>query len=746
MSIDKSAILKAVRAQPDKLSKREIAKILGLRGDQRRDLRIALSELVEDNKLIKGERNAYREPNAMPDVNMLDIIAIDEHGDMVGVPSRWEGTGEAPRFLVIETGAKSGKASERKSAKLGVGGKALCKLNAKNMTAKVITVIGKSKGRQLGVIIGGQRGFRLKPVSKRSRDDYVLERASQTVKGRAVQDKDLVLFESVEQRRRAGFKLARIIEHISSVDDPKAASLISLHEHGIPMGFDQDVLKQADAAIMPKIGGPREDLRDIPLLTIDPDDAKDFDDAICAIKTDTGWEVWVAIADVSAFVTPGSPLDKAAYTRGNSVYLPDRVEPMLPHALSSNLCSLRPLEERACMAVRMKFDERGNKTGHVFKRGIMKSKARLTYAQAQAGFEGEPGDAALPVQDSLDSLYTFYKILRDARARRAPLEIDMPERRVRVGDDGSVTSIEVRARFDAHKLVEEFMIQANVAAAQALGEKGMDVIYRVHEPPSQDKLLGLADFLPVLGLKWTAGEKATTSRFNHLLGKAREKELSEVVGMAVLRTQSQAIYTPKNGGHFGLNLTQYAHFTSPIRRYADLVVHRALISAYGLGDDGQSAREKSKLPEIGQHISTTERRAMAAERDAKDRYIAAYLSDRVGAKFPARINGVTKFGLFVTLDETGADGLVPVRNLGHEYYVFDEKSRSLIGKESGGTYKFGARVTVRLVEAVPVTGGLTFEMLSKPEPGKRPEGQAGYQGRSNRQGGRKSGSHKRRRR
>ena len=716
MSIDKDAILKAVSAQPDKLSKREIAKVLGLRGDQRRDLRIALSEMVDDNKIIKSDRRTYRAAGAMPGVNILYIDRIDDDGDMIGVPAKWESDAKPPEFIVMERNAKGAKSSK---AALGVGGKALCKLNQKNMTAQVITVLGRTERRQLGVVIAGGRGFQIQPVSKKSRDNFIPNR------GANIKDQDLVLFEQVGQKRRAGFKEARVIETVGNVDDPKAASLISLYEHNIPVGFDQDVIDQAEAAVMPQIGGARQDLRHLPLLTIDPDDAKDFDDAILAQRSDTGWTVWVAIADVAAFVTPRSPLDKAAYVKGNSVYLPDRVEPMLPHALSSDLCSLRPNEDRACLAVRMKFDNDGRKTGHKFFRGIMRSAARLTYEQAQAAFEGRPGDIPQDCTGTLADLYAFYKILSKARSRRAPLDIDMPERRVKVGDDGRVKTIEVKQRFDAHKLVEEFMIQANVAAAQALDDKNMDHMYRVHEPPSQEKILGLAEFLPVMGLKFTPGERATTARFNDLLGKAREKELHEVVGMAVLRTQSQAVYSPKNGGHFGLNLDQYSHFTSPIRRYSDLIVHRALIAAYELGDDGQTREEAARLKGAGEHISDTERRAMAAERDAKDRYIAAYLSDRVGAQFPARINGVTSFGLFVTLDETGADGLVPVRNLGDEYFTFDEKSRSLIGRDTGGTYKFGRAVVVKLVEATPVSGGLTFEMVTKPEPGKKPSQRSG---------------------
>jgi len=369
----------------------------------------------------------------------------------------------------------------------------------------------------------------------------------------------------------------------------------------------------------------------------------------------------------------------------------------------------------------MFFDKNGVKKSHKFHRGIMRSKARLTYAQAQEAFTGNPGKAAEPVNDILKDVFSAYKALRKARGDRQPLAIELPERRVHVNDKGEVTEITIRDRFDAHKLVEEFMVQANVAAAEALDKKSVTTIVRVHEPPSREKLQGLSDFLPALGLKWSLGERASTKRLNTLLKQADEKGLSETVSMSVLRSQSQAIYDPDPKGHFGLNLTHYAHFTSPIRRYADLIVHRALIDAFNLGEDGTTTSEASRLKEISEHISNTERRAMKAERDSKDRYIAAFLEKRVGAQFDARITGVTKFGLFITLDETGADGLIPSRSLGREYFVFDEKRKALIGSESGGTYRFGRQIKVKLVEATPVTGGLIFEILTKPEPGKKPK-------------------------
>ena len=373
------------------------------------------------------------------------------------------------------------------------------------------------------------------------------------------------------------------------------------------------------------------------------------------------------------------------------------------------------------MAVRMVFDKTGTKIKHSLKRGMMRSHARLTYRQAQDASEGRAGETAEPVLDIIQDIYAAYAVLKKGREARAPLAIELPERRIHIDKDGKVDRISLRDRFDAHKLIEEFMVQANVCAAESLTEKKTPAIVRLHEPPDREKLQGLVDFLPALDLKFSLGERVTTSRLNMLLGQATKKDLTETVGMAVLRSQSQAVYSADKGGHFGLNLTHYAHFTSPIRRYADLVVHRALIDTFKFGDDGMDKEGASRLKEIAEHISSTERKAMVAERDAKDRYIAAYLADRVGATFNARITGVTKFGLFITLDETGADGLIPARNLGYEYFAYDEKNRALIGVESGDTYRFGRSVKARLEEATPVTGGLTFDMVSKPEKGKPPK-------------------------
>jgi ribonuclease R len=427
--------------------------------------------------------------------------------------------------------------------------------------------------------------------------------------------------------------------------------------------------------------------------------------------------VWVAIADVAAYVRSGSALDREARDKANSVYFPDRVEPMLPERLSNGLCSLRQGETRTCIAVRMVFDAEGRKLSHRFVRGLMRSAAKLSYEQAQAAIDGLPDDVTGPLlAPVLTPLWAAYGALKIGRDKRSPLEIESPERRIVIGEDGRVASITARKFLDANKLIEEMMIQANTAAAETLEQRRTPLIYRVHEAPSQEKLKNLTDFLSTLDVRWSMGEAPRTDRFNRLLEQMRDTPHAEIVNEGVLRTQMQAIYSPDNVGHFGLHLDRYAHFTSPIRRYADLIVHRGLIRALGLGDDGLTDTEMATLTEIAEHITLAERRAMAAERDATDRYVAAFMEGREGAEFTGRITGVTRFGLFIRLAETGADGLVPVSTLGGEYFIHDDRAHALVGERSGRRWRLGAEVQVRLREATPITGGLLFEMLSEPEP------------------------------
>ena len=433
-----------------------------------------------------------------------------------------------------------------------------------------------------------------------------------------------------------------------------------------------------------------------------------------------GFVVTVAIADVARYVLPATALDREARVRGNSVYFPDRVVPMLPEKISNDMCSLKEGEIRPALACRMVFDARGDKRGHRFERVAMRSAARLTYQQAQAAIDGEPDDVTGPILEAvLRPLWAAHDALMATRRRRQPLELDLPERKIVLDAHGLIERVVTPERLDAHKLIEEMMIQANVAAAETLEDKTSPLIYRVHEAPPRDKVAALADFLATVGISLPKGQVLNPAHFNRILAQAAGRDDEQLINEVVLRTQAQAIYSPDNRGHFGLNLRRYAHFTSPIRRYADLIVHRALVSALGLGRDGLSATDIGQLHATAEIISGAERRAMAAERDTVDRLIAAHLKTSTGALFAARIAGVTTAGLFVRLADTGADGFVPMRTLPGRF-VHDEVRHALVGALSGETFQLGDRVEVRLVEVTPIAGGLRFEMVSEGRDGAPP--------------------------
>lgn len=716
----RDGLIEAIKMGEGQFGKRELARALGLRdGEKKRLLKDALVDLEAEGVIARDQKRNYTLAGMLPAVTVVIITDRDNDGELLAEPARSDRAAPPIRLAPGEGAGGKGQPA------LGIGDKALVRLapdGEGGYEARLIKKLGQSAHKILCVLRKPGRGaYRLVPVDRRTRHELV------PAKGEAekARDGDLVLCALVKERRH-GLKVAQIVEVIGDADSPGAGSIIALHSHGVPQGFSETELEDVKA-IKPAKQGQREDLRDLPLITIDPDDAKDHDDAVWAAadedpKNPGGWIAMVAIADVAAYVDSGSALDRGAYKRGNSVYLPDRVVPMLPERLSNDLCSLREKEDRPCLAVRMIFDRFGHKKSHRFIRGWMRSAAKLSYTDAQNAIEGAGTPKADALLDPvLRPLWGAYESLQKARAQREPLEIDAPERKVRVGENGKVLGVEVRERFDAHKLIEEFMIQANVCAAESLEEKRAPLIYRVHEQPSREKIDNLADFLPSVGLKWARGEAPRTDRFNRLLKQAAGTEHAETVNEVVLRSQSQAVYSTENQGHFGLNLDRYAHFTSPIRRYADLTVHRALIRALKLGHDGQSDEERSRLDVIAEEITHAERRAMAAEHDAVDRFIALYLAERVGGEFEGRITGVTRFGTFVRLDETGADGLVPISALGAERFHHDEKAHALVGEETGGRYRHGMTVTVRIEEATPITGGLLLSMETPAEPGPRPK-------------------------
>ncbi|MGL4311279.1 MAG: ribonuclease R [Paracoccaceae bacterium] len=704
----KSAVLNWIAENPGLSAKRDIAKAFGIKGAQRIELKRLLKELEAEGALERRSKS-YRDSGGLPPVTVFQVLPPDQSGDLFVKPLEWAGTGEPPRVLFVPA---------KGEAALAPGDRILARVAPAQSvdaayTARLIRRIGSNPQRILGIFRHGAEGGRIVPIDKGADKEWRVS-ADATAEAR---DGELVEAEQTGPRGNMGLPRARIVERLGDPAAPKAVSLIAIHQHGIPDAFSNAAMAEADAAKPAGLSG-REDLRALPLVTIDPADARDRDDAVLAQADDDpanpgGFIVWVAIADVAHYVRPGSALDREARERGNSTYFPDRVVPMLPDRLSGDLCSLHQDVPRACIAVRMVLDARGRKISHRFTRGLMQSVASLAYEEVQAAIDGQPGDRTAPLLEPvLRPLYAAYAALKAAREDRQPLELDLPERKIVLSDDGKVLSVAFRERFDAHKLIEEFMILANVAAAEELIARKTPLLFRVHEEPSPAKLDSLREVAQASGFTLAKGQVLKTAHLNRLLAQAEGTDFDELMNISTLRSMTQAYYHPENFGHFGLALRNYAHFTSPIRRYSDLIVHRALIAAHRWGDDGLTQADMDGLEETGQHISETERRSMAAERDTNDRYLAAYLSDRVGNEFAGRISGVTRFGLFVKLDETGADGLIPVRSLGREYFRFEADAMTLTGSETGLVLGLGQRVTVRLAEAVPVTGGLMLDLMT----------------------------------
>jgi len=697
-------VLKFIAESDLPLTKRELARAFDVKGDDRKILKEYLRQLEEDGKIIKSAKQAYSVPNALPSVVMIEVTHTDIDGDVFAKPVEWDENtqGPIPRIeLSCNTALKEG---QRALARLK-------KFSDSLYEGKIIRQVDKDRLRVMGQIAKTARGYIVKPTDKKAKYDFDISEGDMS----GAKVTDLVICEILPSRGIKNRK-AKVIEVIGNRDDVNAISLIAIHEAGLNETFLEKVEEEAKGLKVPPLEskkGKREDVRDIPLVTIDGADARDFDDAVFAEKTDDGgFHIIVAIADVAHYVRPNSNLDKEALRRGNSTYFPDRVVPMLPEALSNDMCSLNPKVDRACMGFHLWIDAKGELTKQRVFRGLMRSHARLIYEQVQAAKDGKTDADTDPLmKDVINPLYEAYEILDRARQKRGALDLDLPERQIII-EDGKMTGVRQRDRLDAHKMIEEFMILANVAAAQALEAKRAPCVYRVHDRPSTEKLDSAREFLESFGFTIAKTGVARPAKINEILKKASKTEFSSLISTVILRTQSQAIYHPDNIGHFGLALRKYAHFTSPIRRYADLLVHRSLIKAYGLGEGGLSEEEAVTLEERAEQISTTERNSSSAERSATDRFTAAWMSERIGAEFSGVINGVTRFGMFVTLDENGADGLVPMRSLPDDYYIHDEKQHALIGRKHKRIYRLGAKVQIRLKEADGLTGSSVFELAN----------------------------------
>jgi len=704
-------ILEFIEQSKEPAGKREISRAFGLHGSDKIALKALLRDMTDEGLIDAAPGRAFHKMGGVPRVTVLKIVDVDGN-QLIAIPERWEAEGvPPPKLRVIERGRRGA---------LGIGDRILARTEeaGSSWIAHPMKKLAKASEQILGVVEDGGNGrFWLKSTDKKARFDTPLFELGEAKPG------DLVL---AELGGRAGQKKAKVTELLGDPFAPKSFSLIAIHKFGIPFEIPQEV--EDEAAIvhdLPVTAEHREDLRHLPIIAIDPRDARDFDDAVWAIADDDpknagGFKAIVAIADVSYYVRPGSALDREAAKRGNSVYFPDRVVPMLPHALSSDKCSLRAGEDRAVLACHMQIDAGGHVTSWRFARAIARISANIPYEDAQAAIDGTLDHPML--ESALKPLWACWALLKKARDSRNPLGIDMPERRIALDDKGRVVGVAVRAHLDAHQVIEDFMIAANVAAAKALEGKKSPLIYRVHEPPAREKLVALKDYLKTFDIEFTLGQVIRPSTFNAIIAKVRDSdEILPQIMEAVLRSQTQAYYTPQNAGHFGLALGSYAHFTSPIRRYADLIVHRALVSAYELempapkdkeikSVTGLSSRDFERLDVTSEMISRAERRAMEAERETVDRYVAAYLAAQIGEIIDARITGVQNFGFFATVESIGGDGLVPVSTLGAERFNYDESSQTLTGEESGDEYRPGMRLKLRLAEANPVSGALRFEL------------------------------------
>lgn len=687
---------------------RELLRAFDVSAKNRAAFREMVSELTSKSGLDDNSDGTA----VLPRVTVVEIVKIDDDGNLVARPVSWSGDAAPPTIHVVE----------RKSASAaGVGDRFLSRLSrleGGGYRADPIRRVAAAPETILGVVA---EDGKIQSTDRRWRDDLIAEPGDL----KDAKPGELVVVEIIGTDR-LGARQARVTERLKVAAEPSSFSLIAIHSHQIPATFSDEALRQADAAGAAPMDG-RLDLRDLPLVTIDDETARDFDDAVWAEAdpgAEGGWKIIVAIADVAWYVRPGDAIDQAAAERGNSIYFPDRVVPMLPEPLSNGWCSLVPGEDRPCLTAQLWIDENGYLTRHRFERAMMRSSARLTYSQVQAAKDSgfSDNDSPLPNQ-AIEALYAAYAIRLKERRKREPLDLDLPEHRVEIDENGNVLGVGMRQRLDSHRLIEEFMILANIAAAETLEGKNQVVLYRVHDEPDPKSLDEFRESLNMMGLRLPKGQVLKPRSFNQLLRLADSETDVLAVQEAVLRSQSMATYDPVNIGHFGLALRHYAHFTSPIRRYADLIVHRALISAAldgAQGKEGGLGEGTQDFKAIGEHLSMTERRADAAERETVRRYTASYLASRQGEVFDGTVAAITRNGMFVRLADLGTDGFIPMRYLPTGWRPSagrpsrsarsSSRSSSRSRRHASRAPQVGAKFRVKLIEVNPITGSIILKL------------------------------------
>jgi ribonuclease R len=550
---------------------------------------------------------------------------------------------------------------------------------------------------------------------------------------------NVVMTELVEQPTRHAPPVGKVIQILGNYADPGMEIEIALRKHDLPHDFPNDVLAQAKK--LPKTvtkkdlgdedGIPREDIRELPLVTIDGEDARDFDDAVYCQPEGRGFRLWVAIADVSHYVRPGAPIDKEGYERGNSVYFPRRVIPMLPEELSNGLCSLNPEVDRLCMVCEMEISSLGNIKKHRFYPAVMHSKARLTYNQVWDWLsEGKAPKEKDWVMPHLKNLHKLFNVLLKARGKRGAIDFETLETKMLFDEHDKIERIVPTSRNDAHRLIEECMLAANVCASEFLAKRKHAALYRVHEGPTPDKLKALQEFLAEFGLFLTGGDDPHAKDYAELLAKIKGRPDIQLLQTVLLRSLRQAIYTPENVGHFGLAYEAYTHFTSPIRRYPDLMVHRAIKAC--LKNETYNPGDWSA---IGMHCSMTERRADDATRDVVSWLKCFYMQDKINEEFDGVISAVVSFGVFVALNEVFVEGLVHVTELGQDYYHFDAARHQMLGERTGKRFRLGDKVRIRVVSVDIETSRIDFALVDENATGLKPAAKGG----AKREGGKYEG-------
>jgi ribonuclease R len=670
------------------LTRRSIGKLLGLSGEEQTEaLRRRLRAMERDGQLLRNRKSAY---GVMSKMNLV-TGRITGHQDGFG-------------FLIPDEGGDDLFLSQREMQVALHGDRAVARVTGIDRRGRkegaIVEIIKHANERIVGRLFSDAGVYYLIPNNRRISQDILIQAENLM----SAKEGQIVEIEITAQPNKHRSPLGQVVTVLGDHMAPGMEIDIALRDFELPHAWTPESIKQAesygDQIPQAAIDG-RLDLRHLPLLTIDGEDARDFDDAVHAETLDAGgWRLWVAIADVSYYVSPNSSLDDEAQERGTSVYFPSQVIPMLPEALSNGLCSLNPEVDRLCMVCEMTVDANGQLISHQFHQGVMNSKARLTYTQVAAMLVDH--DAPLRMQyeavlPGLETMYGLYKVMLSARHKRGAIDFELTETQFLFDGNRKIKAIVPRERNDAHRLIEEFMVAANVSAAQFLLSQELPALYRIHETPSAEKLSGLREFLSELGLSLGGGDEPSPKDYAALLSAAHQREDAHLLQTVMLRSMKQAMYHPENVGHFGLSLEAYAHFTSPIRRYPDLLVHRAICHLINNRKLNKWAYSHENMIQLGEHCSMASRRADEATRDVSDWLKCEFMQEHVGESYDGIISGVTSFGLFVELNDVYIEGLVHITALKNDYYQFDATGHRLTGERTKTVYRLADKVRVKVV-------------------------------------------------